>query len=56
MIVTMIATDEKPKVGKCMTSKLWYCIKDYIVGWGTTPRGAFQAMNSKHKQKYKEQK
>lgn len=52
----MIATDEKPRIGKCMTSRLWYCIKDYIVGWGTTPRGAYFAMNCIHKQKYGERK
>lgn len=56
MIATMIATDEKPRIGKCMTSKLWYCIKDYIVGWGTTRRGAYSAMDATHTDIYKVQK
>lgn len=53
MIASMIATNEKPKIGKCMTSKLWYCIKDYVIGWGTTPRGAYTVMNNRHQNLYK---
>lgn len=58
MIPTMIPTNEKPRIGKCGVTRLWYCIKDHVMGRGTTPRGAFNAMETLYKIVYgpKEQK
>jgi hypothetical protein len=53
MIATAVPTNEKPKIGKCMTHKLWYCVKDYVIGWGTTPKGAYAVMDVLHKQLYR---
>ena len=52
MIATAVPTNEKPRIGKCRTSSLWYCVKDYVIGWGTTPKGAYTVMHRLHQGLY----
>lgn len=53
MIATAGPTDEKPRIGKCTKTKMWFSIKDYVIGRGTTPKGAYQAMKDLHQLLYK---
>jgi hypothetical protein len=48
----MITTNEKPRLWKCRTTKLWHCVKDYVLGRGTTMRGAYNTMIERHKRTY----
>ena len=52
MIATAVPTNEKPRIAKCRTSSLWYCVKDYVIGWGTTPKGAYTVMHRLHQGLY----